>query len=69
MCASMRLSQMTMRGILFFSSLTPKAFHFKFIQIGFSVMQTAISHKTTYNLYFRYTNIGKNTEVVQCLKL
>ena len=37
----MRLSEMTMRGILFSSSLTPKAFLLEFIQIGFSVMQTA----------------------------
>ena len=37
----MRLSRMTMRGILFSSSLTPKAFLLQFIQIGFSVMQTA----------------------------
>ena len=37
----MHLSWMTMRGILFSSSLTPKAFLLEFIQIGFSVMQTA----------------------------
>ena len=37
----MRLSRMTMRGILFSSSLTPKAFLLEFIQIGLSVMQTA----------------------------
>ena len=40
-CDGMHLSRMTMRGILFSSSLTPKAFLLEFIQIGLSVMQTA----------------------------
>ena len=40
-CVCMRLSRMTMRGILFSSSLTPKACLLQFIQIGSSVMQTA----------------------------
>ena len=40
-CVGMPLSRVSMRGILFSSSLTPKAFLLEFIQIGFSVMQTA----------------------------